>query len=196
MKNYTIISGTGRAGTTLLVRILTKAGLDTGFDAEHLSVDPVSNAGLELDIRTKPDCSIVKTPYIATYIDQVFADGEIAIDHAIICIRKLHDAAESRRRIQVLRHTDESVPGGLWGVSAPGDQETYLKDIFYRLIFHLTRHEVPMTFLHFPRFATDAAYAVRELSKVFPNIDPERLRSAYQSEVVPELIHFPDQNLK
>lgn len=31
-KSHTIIAGTGRAGTTLLVRLFTRMGMDTGFN--------------------------------------------------------------------------------------------------------------------------------------------------------------------
>ena len=188
MNHYTIISGTGRAGTTLLMRILTRAGLDTGIDLARASIDPIAHAGLEFDIRNKPNCAIVKSPWIATYVEEVLADSEITIDHAIVCTRNLFDAAESRRRIQRLNQTDVSVPGGLWGTSEPCDQEPYLAHMFYRLIFHLTEHDVPITFLHFPRFAIDPDYLIARLPAAFPNCDPERLLSAHGLEAAPELI--------
>jgi hypothetical protein len=187
VKHYTIISGTGRAGTTLLVRILGKAGLNIGFDPAALSVDPVAHAGLELDVREKPSCYIVKSPWMATYIDQVLPRDDIAIDHAIICIRGLYEAAESRRRIQLISGVAEP-NGGLWETSIPEKQEVVLAELFYRLIFHLTEHDVPLTFLHFPRFARDPAYFVKKMSGIFGGIDPGRLESALLSEVQPELI--------
>jgi hypothetical protein len=188
MKHYTIISGTGRAGTTLLVRILAAAGLDTGFDPAALSVDPVAHAGLELDLRAKPDCYVVKSPWIATYIEQVLSEGDVVIDHAIICVRDIRDAAESRKRIQLIHKTDAEVPGGLWKTSDPNAQEAVLAGLFFRLIFHLSEHGVPMTFLHFPRFATDRGYFVEKLSGVFPLVDPERMGAALNAEVRPTLI--------
>lgn len=188
MKHYTLISGTGRAGTTLLVRILTKAGLDTGFAPTTWWWDPVAYAGLETDIRNKPNQYIVKSTGVPIYIDQVLSSGDIAIDHAIICIRDIHDAAESRRRIQLLRDTDTNVRGGLWETSDPKDQERVLERLFYHLVFHLTKNDVPLVFLHFPRFATDPGYFVEKLRTVFGEIDTERLYSAHRSEVRPELI--------
>ena len=188
VKHYSIISGTGRAGTTLLVRVLGKAGLDIGFDPAALAVDPMAHAGLELDLRHKPSAYIVKSPWIATYIDQVLSRDDIAIDHAIICIRGLYEAAESRRRIQEINQTAAAVPGGLWETSSPEKQEGVLAELFYRLIFHLTEHDIPLTFLHFPRYARDPTYFVKKMSSVFGEIDPGRLESALRSEVQPELI--------
>ncbi|MCG6205039.1 hypothetical protein LPW26_10355 [Rhodopseudomonas sp. HC1] len=187
MKNYTIISGTGRAGTTLLVRILMKAGIDAGFESDT-AVDPVAHAGLELDLRTKPDCKLVKSPWIATYIDEVVRDAEIKIDHAIICMRSLSDAAESRRRVQREQNTDAHVAGGLWGVTDPADQEAYLAEMFHRLLFTLSANAIPMTFLHFPRFANDVNYFVEMIHPVFPDVTVEDLRSAYDATVAPGLI--------
>lgn len=74
------------------------------------------------------------------------------------------------------------------GTSAPDKQERVLAELFYRLIFNLTEHDVPLTFLHFPRFANDPPYFVKKLSSVFGGIDPGRLESALRSEVRPELI--------
>jgi hypothetical protein len=192
MEHYTIISGTGRAGTTLLVRVLTRAGLDTGFEPQNLQVDPVANAGLEWDLRAKPDCYIVKSPWIATYIEKVLPREDVTIDHAIICVRDLWQAAESRRKVQALRQTDAPVPGGLWETTEPERQEAVLAGLFYKLIFHLSAHDIPTTFLHFPRFAIDPEYCVTKLSSVFDGIDRKRLEAALHREVRRELIgDFP-----
>jgi hypothetical protein len=74
----------------------------------------------------------VKSPWIATYIDQVLSRDDIAIDHAIICIRGLWEAAESRRKIQAIGGTG-SPPGGLWETSDPEKQEGVLAELFYRM---------------------------------------------------------------
>jgi len=44
-----IISGTGRAGTTFLVQLLTELGLETGYTPgdEHRHIDEHSQGGLE-----------------------------------------------------------------------------------------------------------------------------------------------------
>jgi hypothetical protein len=57
-KHHVIISGTGRAGTTFLVQLLTELGLDTGFPDAHSQIFPNCNAGMEYDIRDP------KAPYI------------------------------------------------------------------------------------------------------------------------------------
>jgi len=50
MDSHVLITGTGRAGTSLLVQILTELGLDTGFK-KGVKLDAKSNAGLERSIK-------------------------------------------------------------------------------------------------------------------------------------------------
>jgi hypothetical protein len=49
-KHHVIISGTGRAGTTCLVQVLTALGLDTGFADLTSAVHANCHAGMEWDI--------------------------------------------------------------------------------------------------------------------------------------------------
>ena len=46
---HIVITGTGRAGTTFLMHLLTELGLETGFSPETLSqnISQDSNSGLE-----------------------------------------------------------------------------------------------------------------------------------------------------
>lgn len=187
---YTIITGTGRAGTTLLVRILTRVGLDTGFSLDD-PLDPVAHAGLERQLSQRPQHRIIKSPWIALDIDRQLASG-IEIEQAIICMRSLSAAAESRRRVQAIATSPPDPPGGLWLTRDPERQESVLAEVFYKLVFHLTRHEVPLTFLHFPRFALAHDYATRTLSPIFPEVDDDMWRLALRELVRPELIRVPD----
>ena len=59
-----IITGTGRAGTTFLVRLLTELGLDTGYTRRNWSRDYFTHcdAGLEHDLAGPDAPYIVKNP--------------------------------------------------------------------------------------------------------------------------------------
>ena len=50
MENKVVIGGTGRAGTTFLMKVLTYLGLNTGFSVEELDnhIDPETLGGLEV----------------------------------------------------------------------------------------------------------------------------------------------------
>jgi len=183
--SYVIISGTGRAGTTLLVQVLSRVGLDTGFAPEH-PIDPVAHAGLERRLRTRPPHRIVKAPGIANEIEACLAAG-IRIEHAIICCRDLFAAAESRRRVQGKRRGE--VPGGLVMTEEGSEQEAYLAIGFFKLIYHLSAAEVPMTFLHYPRYALDVDYAEEKLAPIFPEVPREKWREALRAAVRTDLMH-------
>ncbi|HET7716157.1 MAG TPA: hypothetical protein VFK86_11065 [Bauldia sp.] len=187
---YTIITGTGRAGTTLLVQVLTRVGLDTGFRPDT-EIDPIAHAGLERMLSQRPRHRVVKSPWIALELDEQLAAG-VEIEHAIICTRSLAAAAESRRRVYARDPSRPDAPGALWLTADPGRQEAVLSEIFYNLIFTLTRHEIPITFLHFPRYARDHDYAVAKLSPVFPEIDVKMWRQALAELVKPDLIRVSD----
>jgi len=188
-KHYAVITGTGRAGTTLLVRVLTRAGVDTGYAADAIEIDRIAHAGLEVDIRTLPERYVVKSPWLAVYVEEVLANPAIVLDHAIICVRDLYSAAESRRRVQS-HYPDPSAkpPGGLWKTDDPAKQEAVLAGLFYDLVFHLSRHDIPITYLHFPRFAEDGAYLTEKLAPLFPRISAIDWWSALSKEVRPGLI--------
>ncbi len=113
----------------MLVQLLTELGLDTGFENPHKQIYPQANAGMEKDLRDPDAPYIVKSPWICNYISDIFSDGDIVIDHAIIPIRDLFSAAESRRRISAISpdgHLPNVIPGGLWDVVNPQDQEVVL----------------------------------------------------------------------
>src|SRR5688500_21624 len=91
-KNHVVISGTGRAGTTFLVHLLTNLGLETGYTPETVKVPLLSRAGLEKNI-FQPDAPyIVKSPYLCDLIEQVMA-ADVKIEAAIVPVRHFEAAA-------------------------------------------------------------------------------------------------------
>lgn len=193
LKHHVIISGTGRAGTTFLVQLLTSLGLDTGFSNPYENIYPQANAGMEKDLRDPDAPYIVKSPWICDYIGDVLRDGNVIIDHAIIPFRELHAAAESRRRVSAndpLGYTPNIVPGGIWDVENPQDQEKVLAVKLYQLLEALIDHEVPLTFFKFPRFVIDPIYLYRKLWFLFQNISYKEFLNFYNLVSKPHLIHI------
>jgi hypothetical protein len=190
-RRHLIITGTGRAGTTLLVQLMTTLGMNTGFEDTSSGVFAHCQAGMERDLRD-PDCPyVVKDPRLCYRLDAILRDGIAAIDHAIVPVRDLYSAAESRRAVSAkagVRGAD-AVAGGLWLTSAPDEQEAVLAAQFYRLMDTLTRYDVPTTLLQFPRFVSDPDYLFRKLSPVLPDIGAVRFRTAFNQVVRPDLVH-------
>lgn len=208
-----VITGTGRAGTTFLVQLLTELGLDTGFTPgeARLKVDERCQAGLEYQLRPvkvtlgvrdwlrqpkhtvlnlvrEPPAGpyIIKNPALCDSLGPSLAANRLVIDHAYIPVRELEAAALSRMRVG---GGNGSVPGGLWKTSDPAEQKAVLAEMFFGLVHTLTVYDVPHTFLLFPRLVEDWAYTYGKLSFLVGGIDPERFRLAFGRLARRELVH-------
>jgi hypothetical protein len=200
-RHHTIISGTGRAGTTFLVQLLTELGLDTGFSHAHAQMYRNANAGMEHDIRNREKAPyIIKSPGLCDYLDEALQGDEIIIDYAIIPMRDLYSAAQSRR--EVARKADPTldiVPGGLWPrmkiEKQAANQEWILAAKLYNLTYTLAKHDIPIVLLLFPRFVNDPEYLYRKLKFLLRDISYDTFLRAFQVISRPELVHdFSKQN--
>jgi hypothetical protein len=202
MSHHLIISGTGRTGTTFLMQLLTELGLDTGFPDARSGLFENSNAGMEWDPWSPELPYVLKGPFLCYILDELLETRDIVIDHAIIPVRDLFAAAESRRDVE--RRTEPGaaadpattspwlaglVPGG----PVPGDpgdsQEAALAKMLHTLVLVLTRREIPMTFLDFPRLVSDHEYLYRRIGPLLPGVDATRFAEACASVARPELVH-------
>jgi len=75
IRSHIVITGTGRAGTTFLVQLLTHLGLDTGFDVDTIDLSPIARASLETDIRDPNAPYIVKSPFLCDLAEEVVASS-------------------------------------------------------------------------------------------------------------------------
>jgi len=193
-RKHVVISGTGRAGTTFLVQILTRLGLETGFSPNTVVLYEEARAGLENDIRDAGSPYIVKAPAFCDYAQEVLGREEIRIEHVFVPMRDLSAAAESRRL--VVRRTDRSnglrpsqIAGGLWHTDEPGEQEGVLLQKLYKLMLALSDADVPLTLLRYPRLTRDRAYLYRKLRPVLGEIDFGRFEEAFALTVRPDWVH-------
>lgn len=184
------ISGTGRAGTTFIIQLMTEIGLDTGYSRNEDDHKPqgadqhffdAARAGFERDIFAVDNPFIVKSPYLCDHVDDVLKAG-IAIRHIIIPTRSVYEAAESRRLVQ--RETTgtssgQGVAGGLWGTDDDQKQEEVLALKLSRLIEAAVRNEIPMTFLSFPRLVREPDYTYNKLKFLFPFTSKASFRRAF-----------------
>ena len=149
-------------------------GLDTGYEKGSITeesghYDPVARAGMEHDIFRRPCPYIVKNPGLAERIAELQDRRDIRIEHAIIPMRDLTEAADSRRRVQRAYPEDwmRIAPGGLVPGGDADGQESVLALQHHQLLYQLARMDTPVTFLHFPRLATDADYLHGKLFHIF-----------------------------
>lgn len=203
-RHHTIISGTGRAGTTFLVELLTELGFDTGFTAETAkrAKDQWADAGLELDVRDPNAPYIVKSPLFCDHCDEVLAREDICIDQLLVPIRDLSAAAESRRRVRKLNMDllspwmrfrrwlhPKVIAGGPWGVNsrAAKDQEQVLLAKIYRLLLSVSDKDIPVTFIAYPRLTVDAEYLYSKLRPLIGSVTKEDFLRAFRKSAKPKL---------
>jgi hypothetical protein len=193
-KHHLIISGTGRSGTTFLVQLLTALGLDTGFQDLHSCVFDNCQAGMEWDILHPQAPYIIKGPYFCDELDIVLNEHQdIHIDHAIVPVRDLFAAAQSR--IDVTLRTDprcfsnQEIPGGLWDTDIPDFQEPILALKLYHLIYTLAKRDIPLTLLSFPRIVHDPQYLFDKLKFPLGYSSWPTFKTAFDRIAQPHLVH-------
>lgn len=190
MRTHVLISGTGRAGTTFLVALLTALGLDTGFTSSQLDTLPsYSYGGLECDVRESSAPRIVKAPWLCDHLEEVLSSQEVAIEHLIVPVRDLYSTAQSRRRVSLLGKN----LGGLWGTDSQkvGVQEAILAIKFFNLVYAAVGSDVPVTFIEFPRLALDGEYLYSKLLFLFEpaGISFSGFMDEFKMHSKPERIH-------
>ncbi len=197
-EKHLIIAGTGRAGTTFLVRYLTELGLDTTLarNGERAEWDSDANAGLEnLLIAGANLPYVVKSPWISEYVEQILEEKQLEIDAFIVPVRDLVEAATSRvvleqRAIhqhnpwmaEKLNKTWEAfghTAGGLVYSLNPLDQARLLAVQFHQLVLKASGAGIPLVFPVFPRIATDWEYLHKCLRPILPEIAEDAARTAH-----------------
>lgn len=192
MRTHAIITGTGRTGTSFLVQLLTKLGLDTGFDPKDVCFHMYENAraGLERDVRDDDAPYIVKSPFFCDHAPEVLARDDIKIDYVFVPMRDLHAAAESRRYVVSTSLTQRpDVPGGLWHTENGDEQELVLLFQIYKLFLELSDSEIPIILMKYPRITRDAEYLYRKIRPVLGNSSYEQFRIGFLECVNPDWVH-------
>ena len=198
-ENHLIIAGTGRAGTSFLVRYLTELGLDTTLarQGDRAGWDVEANAGLENLLVSGDNLPyVIKSPWISEYIDQILNEKRFKIDAFIVPVRDLVEAATSRvileqraihqhnpwmaDRLDKTWETYGHTAGGLVYSLNPLDQARLLAIQFHRLVLRASEAGVPLVFPVFPRIATDWEYLHKCLRPILkPEITEDVARAAH-----------------
>lgn len=174
-KHHVLIAGTGRAGTSFLVRLLTRCGVDTGYTKGHEGFNHTIRAGCERIAGTPCNAAVwnkfpyvMKSPYLSTGIDALHG-VHIPIDAVIVPVRNLDDVYRSR--------ITNKVP---WS----GDNtREHLAQVLGECIGACLNHNIPLVLLSFNRMFLEkdgAKYLWDHLSPIFSLTDKNQFNSAYQ----------------
>lgn len=212
MANHLLIAGTGRAGTSLLVRYLTELGLSTNLTGrkEDTAWNEDANAGLEnLILHGANSPYVVKSPWLYEFIDQVLARKDLTIDGVIVPIRNLAEVVSSRlilemqnihRRANYMAGEEKtwsswgSAPGGAVFSLNPLDQARLIAEGFHFLLEKLVASDIPIYFLSFPRFTKDPEHLYNALKGCLPrNITAEQAFEAHRRVVNLDMVRTGDE---
>src|SRR5437764_6888272 len=102
-RHHLLIAGTGRAATSLLVKILGACGLETVLSR---SCGPLwheaANAGLEsMPFADGNLPYVIKSPWSYQFLDELLYRKDVKIDGLVVPIRDLREAAASRIIIEL-----------------------------------------------------------------------------------------------
>jgi hypothetical protein len=202
-RNHVVIAGTGRAGTSFLVRFLGECGLDVGFPDD--SFDDRARAGLEHHLLDDDAPYVVKDPWLFTYCDGVDPDL-IEIDALLVPVRELLASATSRvlqDRIAMAggsfgrwppSDVNGVVTGGVVYSLDPVDQARILAVGFHRLIHWATARRIPLFLLEFPRTVNDGGYLIETLWPwLSSHCERERAAAAFSSVADPQLVRIQEE---
>jgi hypothetical protein len=201
---HLLIGGTGRAGTSFLVRYLAGLGLDTHLGRRgEADWDEAANAGLEDTLLPGMAADalpyVVKSAWLHEWIDDALAQGSaFRVDAVIVPVRPLHEAAASRVVLE-MRAIHEKAPWmaererswDQWGGAAGGgvfslhplDQARVLAVGFHHLLERVVRADVPLVLLDFPRLVLDADYLFERIAPVVslpPGMDLAQARNVHR----------------
>ena len=221
-RKHVVITGTGRAGTSFLMQLLTNLGLDTGFSPGQSAMDPNARAGMEIPLilaverDSQPESKIpqfpgyfpyiIKDTWFISYPQKILENPDISIEHVFIPMRDLHGAAESRRFVQkmaiwelplyqrikaLIGQKKIFVPGGLWPAAITGKAgvEHFLAVKLYALLLELSKTEIPVTLMNYPRIIKDCQYLFQKLSPLLKQIKYDKFSCAFNQTVNKNWVH-------
>ena len=172
-----LITGTGRAGTSFLVQLLTNLGEDTGFP-KGVKLSDKCNAGLEHRENSKH--RVIKNPEFALRIPDI--NKKIDIEHVLIPLRDITKASLSRAAIG-------KGDGGLWNASDLTEQEEFNRKLVCKLLHDCVRLGIEHTFIDFEGMMKDSDYLFHCLYKHF-SFTEEEFKACYYSLIDYKKIHF------
>lgn len=174
-----LITGTGRCGTTFLVKLFSFLGYDTGFNEHnyHEFIQKNCNAGMEKDITSTN--YIIKNPGFLKHIEKIIIEKEIIVKTVIIPIRKYKASAESRAAESRLFNQNTCIPGGLWDATNLEEQLLFYHQIMSNYLYIMTKHDINTIFIDFDRMILDKSYLFETLK---PILDEKNITIEFFSE--------------
>ena len=154
-----LISGTGRAGTTFLIKIFSFLGFDTGFNELNYNNYIFKNCNAGMEFNYTSNHYILKNPTFITQIQDIIKYN-INIEYMIIPIRDYNDSAKSRFKNGIRA-------GGMIGDSIDEDSQVlYYNKIMSKYLYYMSKYDIPTIFINFEKMISDKLYLYNKLKIV------------------------------
>jgi hypothetical protein len=170
-----LITGTGRCGTTFLIKLFSFLDFHTGYNRNNYNLSISSNCNSGMEKHYKDNFYVLKNPTFMKEIENILIDTSIIIKYVIIPIRDLKIAANSRAKYGYNKN------GGLWNARDESGQLGFFKDILTNYIYISTKHEINTIFIDFDKMINNKLYLFNKLKNILDekNIDFEIFSSVY-----------------
>ena len=175
MNEKIYITGTGRCGTTFLIKLFTFLNFNTGFNELNYSKHIHKNCNSGMEKQYYDNFNVIKNPTIIQNIKKII-DDKINIKYIIIPIRDYNKSAESR----VLHNNKQ---GGLWNASNETEQILFYNKILSEYLFYMVKYDIPTIFLDFDRMINDKKYLFEKIQNILneKNIDFNIFSQSYDN---------------
>ena len=153
------ITGTGRCGTTFLIKIFTFLKYKTLFTKDNYKEYIYENCNSGMETRYNSKAYIIKNPKIIEDIGNIVLDKSVRIKTVIIPVRDYTQSAKSR-----VKHKNNC--GGLWNAKDEKSQIEYYNKIMANYIYYMTKYEIKTIFLDFDKMISDKKYLFDKLKNI------------------------------
>ena len=169
-----LITGTGRSGTTFLIKLFSFLDYNTGYDRNNYKDSISSNCNSGMERKYNANYYIIKNPTFISDIENIVKDKSIKIKNVIIPIRDLKESAQSR-----VKHGNKN--GGLWNAKDELSQINFYKDILTNYIIISTKYDIITIFIDFDKMINNKTYLFNKLKNILDekNIDFKTFSDVY-----------------
>jgi hypothetical protein len=193
IRHHAIVTGTEHEDTNFIVQLLTNLGVNTGY--RRHSREPASDRspGSCRDLEHEVLPYVVKSEWLSDEIERLADNPGIVIDYAIVSLRFLDTATESRRHEEEIGDTqrgaceDSNEQEGQRLGSDGAQRESILAREVHKLLFVLSKTEAEIILLDDSRLTRDPQDLYAKLRPLLGrSISPKRFckifaRTAHRS---------------
>lgn len=172
-----LITGTGRCGTTFLIKLFSFLNYDTGFNKTNYQKGIHSNCNSGMEHQITSPYYIIKSPYFLRDIANILTNKTIKIKLVIIPIRDFIQSAKSR-----VLHKNQF--GGLWDASNLEEQIEFYERTMANYRTHMTTYNINTIFIDFDQMILDKQYLFDKLKVV---LDEKQIKFPEFSSVYDEV---------